>query len=413
MPDFVVLRNAAGPHFGAPFDISRGVEVAHAGKLDPTFFRSLQSAAAPQPQVERYDLSENEVQDMARDSTVTAIARLIPTTLIQPVGSTPAGATGTTWGIDAVGAAASKQTGHGVRVAILDTGIDRTHEAFQDPHNPLEIVEKDFSGSGNGDRVGHGTHCAGTIFGRAVGGQRIGVAPGVENAFVGKVLKDDGSGDSHGLFRAIQWAVSECNADVVSMSLGFDFPGMVDAYVKKQWPVALATSTALEAYRGNLRMFDALMQMIRASAFLTSGAVVVAAAGNESQRDVNPKYKIAASLPAAAEDVISVGALEQAPGGLLSVASFSNIFPQISAPGTQILSAQIGGGLTTKSGTSMACPHVAGVACLWWQALRDAHASMATAGSVGAKLLANARTQGFAPNVEVSDRGAGLVTAPP
>ena len=66
-------------------------------------------------------------------------------------------------------------TGNGIVVAVLDTGIDKNHPAF----SGAQIIEKDFSGEGNGDQHGHGTHCAGTILGRTTGGKRIGVAPGV------------------------------------------------------------------------------------------------------------------------------------------------------------------------------------------------------------------------------------------
>jgi len=93
----------------------------------------------------------------------------------------------------------------GITVAVLDTGIDSTHPAF----TGVTLIEEDFSGSGNGDVQGHGSHCAGTIFGRDVDGTRIGVAPGVDRALIGKVLGDDGSGDSIGLFRGIQWATDQ------------------------------------------------------------------------------------------------------------------------------------------------------------------------------------------------------------
>ena len=90
-------------------------------------------------------------------------------------------------------------------VAVLDTGIDVGHAAF----TGIKIIEEDFSGSGNGDREGHGTHCAGTIAGRAVNGTRIGIAPGIAELRVGKVLTDDGFGDSEMLFRGIQWAAQQ------------------------------------------------------------------------------------------------------------------------------------------------------------------------------------------------------------
>jgi hypothetical protein len=109
------------------------------------------------------------------------------------------------------------------------------------------------------------------------------------------------------------------------------------------WPVELATSVALEAYRANLRMFDALTQLIRSRAAFTPGTVVVAAAGNESKRNIDPDFEIAASLPAAVEGILSTGALGQATAGL-TVAPFSNTFPQISAPGVGVVSANVGGG---------------------------------------------------------------------
>ncbi len=211
------------------------------------------------------------------------------------------------------------------------------------------------------------------------------------------------------LFSGIQWAV-EGGADVISMSLGFDFPGLVKALTGDGWPVDLATSRALEAYRGNLRMFDALMTLVRAREAFGAGTVVVAAAGNESHREQDPDYEIAASLPAAAEGVVSVAALGQE-GSTLSIAPFSNTFPQVSAPGVAIKSVQVGGGTRELNGTSMACPHVAGVAALWWEAVR-ASPLPANARTVQAKLLASARTDVFAPGVEVADRGVGLVRAP-
>jgi subtilisin family serine protease len=177
------------------------------------------------------------------------------------------------------------------------------------------------------------------------------------------------------------------------------------------WPTELATSVALEAYRGNLRMFDALMDVAQARGPFGVSPVIVAAAGNESDRDRDPRFEIAASLPAAAEGVISVGALRM-DGGRFSVAGFSNTFPQISAPGVGVLSARPGGGLRELNGTSMACPHVAGVASLWWEDLHKAGAVAPSPGAVVARLLATARTGLFAAGVDMADRGAGLVTAP-
>jgi subtilisin family serine protease len=158
-------------------------------------------------------------------------------------------------------------------------------------------------------------------------------------------------------------------------------------------------------------MFDALMQMVQARAAFGESPVLIAAAGNESRRQVDPKFEIAASLPAAAEGVISVGALQRG-GGKLGIAAFSNTFPQISAPGVGVLSAWPGGTLRELNGTSMACPHVAGVACLWWEELKKGGTVIPSANAVVARLLATARTTVFEANLDPADRGAGIATTP-
>jgi subtilisin family serine protease len=350
------------------------------------------------------ELTPDNVRDLARDPAVAAIARSMPTKLIAPVPQdAAAAAAGAAWGIQAVGADTSSRTGAGVTVAVLDTGIDAAHAAF----NGVQLVQQDFSGSGNGDVQGHGTHCAGTIFGRDVNNTRIGVAPGVTRALIGKVLDNNGGGSSEGLFQGMQWAVAN-GARVISMSLGFDFPGLVKQLVAENVPVEAATSMALEAYRANLRAFDAIMRFVDAQTPFNGGTVVVAASGNESQR---PELEVSVSIPAAADDVVAVGALQRQ-GNRLGVAFFSNTLPTLSAPGVQILSAKAGGGLHSLSGTSMATPHVAGVAALWWEDLSTLPLA-ATADAVSARLRAKARTTVFTPETDPADRGEGLVTSPP
>jgi subtilisin family serine protease len=361
--------------------------------------------AHPEPRIEVERTDRKGRNDLARDPEVISIAALMPIQLIEPWHADTDTAHGDAWGIAAVRADVSAFAGTGVRVAVLDTGIDRAHSAFEG----MDLIEKDFSGDGNGDSNGHGTHCAGTIFGRDIGGARIGVALGVQRALIGKVLTGSGAGTSEAAFRAINWAADQ-GAEVISMSFGFDFPGMVSARVQQGWPTDLATSIALEAYRGNLRMFDALMEMIRAREAFGPGCVVVAAAGNESRREISPDYEIAASLPAAADGVLSTGALARSPVGY-TITSFSNSFPRVSAPGQDIKSAYPGGALRTMTGTSMACPHVAGVAALWWEAVRSLSLP-ATAATVTSRILATCRTVGLAPGAYEADRGSGLVTAP-
>jgi subtilisin family serine protease len=390
MPNFIVLRNAASVRTGSPFE-SFGPAVAAA-------------PAAAEPQVEVHNVSHSAAADLARDPTVAAVAKPMPITLIRPFDVPAAAAAAAAWGIAAVKADTSNATGDGVVVAVLDTGIDRTHPAFAG----VELVEKDFTGSGNGDQHGHGTHCAGTILGRDVGGTRIGIARGVKKALIGRVLDSNGGGSSEMIFRGIQWALDE-GAQVISMSLGFDFPGAVKGMEQSGLPTEPAVSNALEAYRSNLRFFDALMQMVRAQAAFRDTAVVVAASGNES---VRPTFTIAASLPAAADGVVSVAAVGQGAGGQFDIAPFSNTMAQLAAPGVSILSAKLGGGLATMSGTSMACPHVAGIAALWWESIKKAGAVKPAANLVVANLLTQARTNVLAAGMTPEDRGAGIVTAP-
>lgn len=394
---FTILRAVRGLNISDPFNGQLPFRGPFASPL-----AKILEAGPPELRVEVESLTHAQIRDVSRDPEVEAIAPVMPTKLIAPMDGPEALAAEAAWGIQAVLADKSSFDGDGIVVAVLDTGIDAAHPAFAG----VQLVQNDFTGSGNGDIQGHGTHCAGTIFGRDVENKRIGVARGVKKAVIGKVLDNHGNGSSNWIFRAMQWALDE-GANVISMSLGFDFPGMVQGYVHQGLPLEAATSVVLEAYRGNLRMFDAIMGLLRARLAFGSGTVVVAAAGNESNR---PQYEIAASLPAAADGVIAVGALEKVPSGL-AIAKFSNTHPQVSAPGVNIVSAKVGGGVRVLSGTSMAAPHVAGIAALWWQALR-ASQSPANSQQVIAKLLASARTEPLAANVDVADRGVGIVSAP-
>ena len=358
------------------------------------------------------DVKENDprvYEEAMNDDTVHAVAPGMPLKLLAPIRKSAtaaaalvaANASGVAWGIKAVGADSSQFTGVEATVAILDTGIDIDHPAFK--NRGIDITSKDFTRTGSEDRDGHGTHCAGTIFGRDVNGVRIGVAPGVKRALVAKVL--GGQAGTEALLAAFSWALAE-GAIVISMSLGYDFTAYCEYWEERGTPKVAAISKALTAYRENIRLFDRYIALSTVGNGNSKGAIVVAATGNESEREAATPYTIDAASPSAAEDVISVAAL----GSLRNkffVAPFSNTNPSLSAPGVDVVSAEMGGKLVAMSGTSMACPHVAGLAALYL----DAHKGQDLA-IIRSKLIASTHMVGFPSGSAVVDVGAGIPKAP-
>lgn len=206
--------------------------------------------------------------------------------------------------------------GSGIMVAVLDTGCDLKHPEFASG----QIVDaRNFTGGRSDDVTdvqGHGTHCAGTIFGMS---KYIGVTKGP--GIVGKVLGNNGSGGDRGIAQGIDWA-TERGAKIISMSLGSSSPS----------PTIQAACK-------------------RAAA---KGVLVIAAAGNEGQAGVG--------YPGGYDECISVAAVDRN----FKVAPFSSrgVKLDTSGPGVNITSAWPGGSYRDLSGTSMATPFVAGIFCL-------------------------------------------------
>ncbi|WP_047812616.1 S8 family peptidase [Rhodopirellula islandica] len=393
---YVVLKNMA-PRVGDPFSVPATISEA-----------SLEDRIS----IDTDEMTMPEVVQRSQERNVQAIAPVMPMRLIEPVASvavngldpqTSASSGGATWGIEAVRATSSAFTGEGITVAVLDTGIDAGHPAFA----ATSITQRDFTGEGDGDNHGHGTHCAGTVCGN-LGSTRIGVAPGVSRLLVGKVLGQSG-GATNWIVNGILWAMEE-GANVISMSLGTDFQRYRENLVARGIPTLAATSIALQGYRANVRLYDSLANTIRAQqSFRPSGCIVVAASGNESARDGNPAYEIAAAPPSNADGFLSVAAIgRNSNHSGFEVASFSNTGANVAAPGVDVVSAWPGGGLRSLNGTSMATPHVAGVAALWAQkALQQT--GRIHAGDLMGKLVGNAS---IPTGLLAADVGTGLVVAP-
>ena len=252
--------------------------------------------------------------------------------------------------------------GSNVRIAVLDTGIDKTHPDLEGK----VLLEKSFTGEPPTDGFGHGTHCASIAAGtgKASNGTFVGVAPGAL-LLNGKVLANSGGGWTDWIIEGIEWAVNN-SADVISMSLGSS------NYNDGTDPLSLALDWASQ-----------------------NGVVCSVAAGNSGESGMGT-----IGSPATSRQAITVGATDKND----SVAYFSSqgfttdwrLKPDLCAPGYRIIAARANGTTmgtpinsyyTKASGTSMATPHVAGAVAL----ILQAHPTW-TPLIVKAALMGNAKT---------------------
>ncbi|MBY8847295.1 S8 family serine peptidase [Saccharothrix sp. MB29] len=273
--------------------------------------------------------------------------------------------------IDAPAAWEAGYTGAGVKVAVLDGGVDGDHPDLAGS----EVAERNFTDDPDAtDLDGHGTHVAATVAGS--GSRYRGVAPDAQ-ILDGKVCSQGGCAESW-ILDGMQWAVEQ-GADVVNLSLGGTDGPEVD-------PLEEAVG-ALSA---------------------SSGALFVIAAGNSGRPG-------SVGSPGSAEAALTVGAVERDD----DIASFSSrgprvgdggVKPDITAPGVDIVAAKaargvigtpVGDGHVALSGTSMATPHVAGAAAL----LAQRHPDW-TGARIKAGLMASAKAN---PELTAFDQGAGRV----
>jgi len=269
----------------------------------------------------------------------------------EPVEILDADATADKWtyGLKKVGVpetrAAYGLTGAGIRVGVLDTGIDPQHPDLKDKI----IAWQDFAGSSEDpkDAHGHGTHCAGTIAGGNSGKQHIGVAPDAK-LIIGRIFGDSGGTSLGKIHKGMKW-MADPDGDpstsdqphIVSNSWGG--PARPYFFERTSWKLV--------------------------NTWRSLGIVPVFAAGNSGSE---PKTM---GTPGGYPHAFAVGATDEndavawfSSRGPIKWKGESYIKPDISAPGVKVLSAKPGGGYQFMSGTSMACPHVSGLAALLLQA---------------------------------------------
>jgi len=300
----------------------------------------------------RLDLSLEKVQQIARTPGVLSVMPDEVVFLEQPVEVNQQVSAGSmTYGLDSLEVPEVWEKyglrGEGVSVGVMDTGWSNHADLAGKVIRSKDFIST-FEENQPNDDQGHGTHCMGTIGGGSASGKAIGIAPDVK-FIVAKIFDSRGRSSRSAILKAMQW-ITDPDGDPETR----DFPRVISNSWGKQ-------------YEG----FENETQYRRATrVWREFGIAPVFAAGNAGLS------KNAISSPAALDSTLAVAAVDHKD----EVASFSSRGPvqwenglvlekpDVTAPGVKIYSASYKGGYVSYSGTSMACPHVAGVVALMLQA---------------------------------------------
>ncbi len=265
------------------------------------------------------ELSKAEVKKLQQRKEITYVEKDAPVHAMGQV---------VDWGVKTIGAEAAWNnglTGKGVKIAILDTGVESSHPDLAIKEGKSFVH---YTTSSNDDN-GHGTHVAGIIGAQQNDEGTVGVAYDA-TLYAAKVLDENGDGFVSDVIKAIEWAL-EKNVDLINLSL-----------------TGSRASAALEAMLN--RAYE-------------RGVLIIAASGNYGKADGSGDT---VDFPARYESVIAVAAVDHQS----KRASFSGTGSavEVAAPGVQIYSTYLNGDYAYSSGTSMAAPHVTGHLALLKQA---------------------------------------------
>ncbi|HWH32674.1 MAG TPA: S8 family serine peptidase [Egibacteraceae bacterium] len=341
--DVIVVLDARHAPGGHDANKARAAQVAreHGVRATQAYGTALFGFAAAVPEGRLRALAADpRVRHVERDGAVRAFGEVAP------------------WGVARIGLDATDRsatnTGAGIHVYVVDTGIDADHaDLAANLGNGYAVT----SCGGGGCRAawdddhGHGTHVAGTVGAADNDIDVVGVAPGVTLHAV-KVLDKNGSGRRSGVIAGVDWAAKEIaargQAGVVNMSLG--------GTGSKTGTCTASGFTGSDAYHESI-------------CNATHGGAVFAVAAGNSDADAS------GAVPAAYDDtVVTVSATQEGDdwpywsnwgNDAASWASAASAPVAVAAPGRSVVSTRRGGGTTSMSGTSMAAPHVAGALALY------------------------------------------------